>query len=126
MWQTENIPDDGALFYRLHATVDFRDGIVKPRAFQERGEGDARGMSTDWDKYSTPKKSRDRVREFGKDPANYRIGKFMVGVLRNELLLSVTHQPFDENRAHTSVTGIDGERETELRLKLRDVVVLVG
>lgn len=126
MWAAENIPDADMLFYRLHVTVDFRDGIIKPRAFQERGEGDERGMSTDWEKYSTPKKSRDRVREHGKDPANYRIGKFIAGILRNELLLSVNHQPVAENRAHTNVIGIDGERETELRLKLRDLVVLVG
>ncbi len=52
MWEIEFIPDEDHLFYRLHKSF-ILEGEVLPGAFQERGEGEQRGMSTDWEKYST-------------------------------------------------------------------------
>ena len=44
MWPAELIPDEDLLFYRIHKSF-IVNGELVPGAFQERGEGDARGMS---------------------------------------------------------------------------------
>ncbi len=49
MLKTEEIPDDAMLYYRIHASF-YRNGRLVPGVFREIGDG----MSTDWNKYSTP------------------------------------------------------------------------
>ncbi len=110
MWPVEIIPDEDSVYYRIHQTF-IRDGELIPGGFKERGSEKARGMSTDWEKYSTPEESRNRA----KKPTQNGIISFVVGNLR-EVKLRVIHAP-TQNRAHTNVKGID----VETRLKLLDL-----
>jgi hypothetical protein len=108
MWPVEVIPDDDSLYYRIHE-VNVRNGEILPVAFREIGAG----MSTDWNKYSTPKESLARA----KNPNKNGIVSFVVLNLRNDLNLSVEHTPTDKNRSHTNVIGIDDES----RLKMLNI-----
>lgn len=107
MWPVEEIPDVDGLYMRVHRN-HVRDGEPIPGAFRDIGGG----MSTDWNKYSTPQATRERGR---KDPALYGIIQLPVGLVRTIDSLAVTHSPLEENRAHTDVIG---EKDTEVRLKL--------
>ena len=116
MWEIEQIPDKDLVYYRVHKTW-MDNNNVKPGVFRERGEGKSRGMSTDWEKYTTPHESRSRAPS--SRPEVNGIIQFVVGDLR-ELELKVSHAPLVENRAHTNVNSIDSKKE-EARLKLRDI-----
>ncbi|MCL4296133.1 MAG: hypothetical protein KJ077_10415 [Anaerolineae bacterium] len=112
MYRVEDILNDDKLYYRIHAMY-VRDGDLIPGAFCERGDG----MSTDWEKYSTPEQSRQRANS---NPQQNGIVSFIVGPLRNELNLEVIHKPSDDNRAHSLVKGkeVKIQHNTEARLKL--------
>lgn len=124
MWEAEEIPDTAQLFYRIHEK-DIRDGKPVPGAFRERGKGEKKSMSTDWDKYSTPELSRSRARV----PEQNAIVEFSVAGIRG-IGLSVSHSPdYDSdnpddpnltNRAHSDVKGIDNDKTT-YRKKLRSM-----
>ncbi len=107
MYPKEVIPDKCSLYYRVHATY-FRDNVLIPGVFRELGDG----MSTDWDKYSTPEQSKARA----KKPENNGIVSLSVEKLRI-LNFNVIHAPTYGNRAHTNVKGVN----VETRLKLLDV-----
>ncbi len=49
MWKVEIIHDKDKLFYRVHKSF-LRAGKLLLGVFREIGDG----MSTDWEKYSTP------------------------------------------------------------------------
>ena len=112
MWEVETIPDGDKLFYRIHKNY-IREGIVKPKAFQERGESDSRGMSTDWEKYSEPQASLAQA----KIPEDNGIVSFTAGNLR-KISLDIMHAPLENNRAHTNVRGVD---DVEKNLKVRSL-----
>tara|TARA_R110002049_G_scaffold176324_2_gene343531 strand:+ start:748 stop:1158 length:411 start_codon:yes stop_codon:yes gene_type:complete len=124
MFEIEEIPDRDKLYYRVQKNW-IRDGRILPGAIRERGEGENRSMSTDWEKYSTAKESQDRART----PKDNTIVSFIVGFLREETLL-VTHAPTEEieldngstlpaNQAHTDVkSGQKKIGSEEIRLKL--------
>jgi hypothetical protein len=111
MYPVEDIPNDDKLYYRVHAMY-IRDGNLTPGVFCERVDG----MSTDWEKYSTPEQSRQRV---NKNPLQNGIVSFIAGQLRNDVNLEVIHKPTD-NRAHSLVKGkeVKIQDSTEVRLKL--------
>lgn len=113
-WPVENIPDKAKLFYRIHKQ-NYKDGKVVPGTFKEIGTTEEeKGMSTDWEKYSTPEQSRLRA----KKPEQNGIVSFVTGHLR-KIVLDVIHYPLplEKNRAHTNVRGIDSEKQ----LKMRDI-----
>jgi len=124
MFEIEEIPDGDKLFYRVQKNW-IRDGHILPGAIRERGEGENRSMSTDWEKYSTARESQDRART----PKDNTIVSFNVGFLREETLV-VTHAPIGEieidngsilpsNQAHTDVkSGQIMIGSEEIRLKL--------
>ncbi len=118
MWEIENIPNDNLLYYRVHHRDVDREGNLSPGAFRERDGG----MSTDWNKYSTPEEAQQRAR----NPLDNGIVRFLVGDIR-AIELMVKHDPLYKpdqhifNRAHTNVIGIDGVRKVEMRLKLLDL-----
>lgn len=62
MWEIELIPDDAVLYYRIHKGFVVRGELI-PGVFKERGEGKNRGMSTDWDKYSTAQEALNRSKK---------------------------------------------------------------
>jgi hypothetical protein len=70
-------------------------------------------MSTEWEKYSTPKEARDRA----KKPADNGVIVMIAGEVSAIPRLIVRHTPDVERRvrAHTDVLG---PKDTEVRVKL--------
>ena len=118
MWPKENIPDDASLFMRIHKTF-ITGGDVGPHAFRDHG----RGLSVDWNEYSTPQETRSRART----PADNAVIGLVAGAVRAIEALMVEHEPiqenaFDEkghaikpNRAHSEILG---DKTPEIRVKL--------
>ncbi len=120
MFGVEIIPDEDRLYYRIHESqvqiYDNGASEIMPHAFRERGEGNEKSMSTDWDKYSDPEILKQRARE----PEKNMIVSLNVGFLREETLL-VEHAPLLDNQAHTDVkSGEKKIKSNEIRLKLLD------
>lgn len=116
MWSVEPIPPEHKLFFRAHDCF-IRNGTLLPGVFREQGDSDEKGMSTDWEKYSTAEDSKAR----SKQPSKNSIGSFIVRDLL-EIGLRVIHAPLEtpeiKNRAHTNVHDVEGENETQNRLLL--------
>lgn len=108
-WQPEQICDADRLFMRVHRVWVLR-GEVLPGAFQNRPAG-ATGMSTDWERYSTPEQTRQRSNR----PSEQAVIEMIVGAVRGIPCQTVEHKPVSDNRAHTEVVGVKDE---EVRLKL--------
>lgn len=109
-WPVESIPDPDGLLKRVpraHVT----EGRPDPAAF--RGQGERRGMSTDWERYSDPEATRRRSRT--KPASEYGVVRLVAGEARAVPGQSVEHTPLPENRAHTDVFG---EKDAEVRVKL--------
>lgn len=110
-WLTEEIPASDGVYMRVHETW-VPKGRLSAGVFQDRG----RGMSTDWDRYSTAEEARARAR----NPTANGIVRLLVRGVR-EIGQVVEHAPIQPtatspgNRAHTDVIG---EKTTEARLKL--------
>lgn len=68
-------------------------------------------MSTDWERYATPRETQKR----GRVPAENGVVALPVGGVRS-LPQVVEHSPTDANRAHTDVIG---EKTPEVRMMLR-------
>lgn len=106
-WPVEDIPGVDRIYMRVHfRQVDA--GNPMPGAFSDH-EG---GMSTDWEKYSTPDETQLR----GKQAPNlYGVIGLVVGSVRKIPGLGVVHEPIDDNRAHTEVFG---KKDPQTRLQL--------
>lgn len=115
MWKIELIHDDAALYYRVHKGFVV-EGEVIPGAFKERGEGENRGMSTDWNKYATAEDALNR----SKNPNDNGIVSFNVGEVRNIKDIIVEHAPEQDNQAHSHIKGIPPKNpmKTSIRRKL--------
>lgn len=116
-WKVEKIPNEARLFYRIHKT-DIVDGQIVPGAFRERGEGESKGMSVDWEEYSSAKQLLER----SKVPDDNGIGHFVaqeVRVMEDEDLI-VYHCPVLDNRSHSHIKGIPKGKslKTKVRAKL--------
>jgi len=112
MWETEEIPSADHIFMRVHACfLKYGDPVG---AFRDQGLG----MSTDWEKYSTPQQARNRA----KKPNENAIVKLNVGKIRELLGLLVEHRPIQDNRAHSEVVG---EKTPEIRIKLNRLAEMV-
>lgn len=111
MWDVENLPDEDAVFYRVHKNYCM-DGELNYSVFREIGDA----MSVDWSKYSTPIDSVSRANR----PEHNGIISLIVMDLRL-LKLAVYHSPSDNNRSHSSVKGNDKpiQNDTEVRFKLK-------
>lgn len=109
-WPAEQIPNRDRLFMRVHKTWRKKDGSIAPGAFQNHSAG----MSTDWEKYSTPEETHRRAR---RDPKKNAVVFLVVGEVRAVPGQRVEHTPDVErcNRAHTDVLG---EKDVETRMKL--------
>ena len=112
-WPIESIPDKDQLYMRVHRMWLRPNNGVSPGVFQDREnmEGMQPGMSTDWEKYSTPTESKNR----SKDPTKNGIIRMQAGKIRKVPGQSVEHKPLPENRAHTEVYG--DKDDPEVRLK---------
>lgn len=123
-WPTEDIPNSDLLFMRVHKALITPDGNISASVFVNHGDpsnpDERAGMSTDWQKHSTPEECRARARDNRKDPNNYAVISLNVGAVRNIEGQTVEHTPIYkppiENRAHTDVFG---EKDVEARLQLK-------
>ena len=107
-WPIENIPESHDLYYRIHQMY-FNENpkIIPSSGFRPQGKS----MSTDWNKYSTPEKLRQRAEK----PEENRIVQMKAGSVR-AIPLTVNHAPdhVRVNRAHTDVLGLLGIPKSEL------------
>lgn len=124
MWAAEEIPDDGILYQRVHRNNLDDKGAPIPGAFRNTPTKQD-GMSTDWEKYSTPAETRARARS----PAANSIIALAVGKVREIEAQTVEHTPVNPaptilpNRAHADVFG---EKTTEARLKFLQIYTPVS
>jgi hypothetical protein len=112
---------------RVHKNHIEPTGQILLIAFRNHGNpndpGLEPGMSTDWQKYSSPEECRERASDFGKDPERYEVIQMNVGQIRGIPNQRVEHTPIHKpdnspphlNRAHTDVFG---EKDEEARLEL--------
>lgn len=107
-YEAEEIPNKDYLFRRIHKSqIDLVNDKPGSGAFSDSGDG----MSTDWDKYSTPHETRNRIKT-NTDPLDYGIVRLNTGMIRNIEDQEVIHTPEDYNRAHTDIIG-----KKKLRIK---------
>lgn len=107
-WPVENIPDQDFILRRIPKRKVKKDGTPSPGAFNNF-QG---GMSSDWDKYSTPQETRQR----DSNPRETGVVKLSVRQVREIPAQTVEHTPKQNNRAHTDVFGPkDEEERTRLR-----------
>jgi hypothetical protein len=119
-WQTEHIPDDDHVYMRAHR-MHFRNGGLQPGVFRPHGGG----MSVDWEKYSSPRQTRQRAA----NPPENAVLEMSVGGIRGIQTLEVLHTPdsSNSNRAHSDILRLpeDGEDLTEARVLLLDLSSIV-
>jgi hypothetical protein len=137
-WSKEPIPDEDFLFCFIHrANIDYKRGEIPRAAAFQNTPKERDNLSSDWSKYSSPEETKQRIgqqfkfesTEF-KNANDYGILRFDVSKLRDdELKQVVNHDPiFNEpeiigvpnNRAHAVIIG---EKDEEVRLKMRDCSV---
>jgi hypothetical protein len=87
VWPVEPLPSEHKLFFRVHDSY-IRNAKLIPGVFREQGDGDEKGMSTDWEKYSAAEETRAR----SKQPSKNSIGSFIVRDLLG-IGLRVVHAP---------------------------------
>jgi len=113
-WPKEAIPDDAVLYMRLHR-MWMKDGVPIPGAFRNIVDG----MSTDWDRYSTPEETRQRAK-VPVDNAVITLVAGQVGAIPGQ---SVEHAPLPDNRAHTNVVGEKSPQARLMFLRLYRMVI---
>jgi hypothetical protein len=111
-WPIETIPDNDKLFMRIHENWILQTGEPMPGAFRNQGSG----MSTDWNKYSTPEEALKRARV----PSKNGIIQMQVSDVRKIPGQNIQHSPLPDNRAHTDVLG-EKDRDPEVRIKFRRI-----
>jgi hypothetical protein len=101
LYTPEDIPDEDHLYLRVAPALVDR-GIIYPGAYINHG----RGMSTNWDKYSTPENTRNMARK-DRDPNTYTVVSLNAGRVRGIVASPqfVEHTPRNHNRAHTDIVG---------------------
>ena len=104
---------------RVHRQKVDQTGAPKPVAFQNKPT-DTDGMSTDWEKYSTPQQTRQRARK----PEDNIVISLVAGDVRAIEGQRIEHEPIEPavedpgNRAHTEIFG---EKTTEARVKFMQI-----
>jgi hypothetical protein len=118
-WVSEPIPDQDLLYRRVHKMWVDSDGSIITGVFQNRPT-DQVGMSTDWQKYSTPQETRLRARK----PQDNAVIQMVGGKVREIPNQRVAHTPdrANNNRAHTDVFG---EKNPETRIKFSRICQVI-
>lgn len=115
-WPTEEIPEDGRLFMRVHVVDLWPDGTVRPGAFRNRrdpaDDQTEAGMSTYWDRHATA----PQVLACARVPERNVVIQMAVGRVRGIPGQRVSHTPAnvlpeDPHRGHTDVFGPKGTEE---------------
>ncbi len=126
-YRTEDIPNEAAVFYRIHEQYIDKDESdekrkIKPSAFDPFPKPDGTEMSVDWSKYSSAQLLKDRARK----PEKNGIVSFNVALVReNPTPLKVEHRPTypdPDNRSHSIVFDVmPNSNDPEIRIKLRRI-----
>lgn len=114
-WPVEYVPNSDFLYRRVHVNIliitpNWDD--IPPFAFKDNN-----GISTDWNKYSSPEESRQRAL----DPEKNGIIQVKVESVRQFQNLTINHTPLPSNRAHTTINGLKDykkEDQTDIRKRL--------
>ena len=121
-WEKEPVPNDAVLYMRVHKNNLDSNGEPIPGAFRNQPTR-ADGMSTDWQKHSTPEEGKARART----PDDNAVIVLSVAAIREIAdKQMVEHTPIYEplaappnfNRAHTDVFG---EKTTEVRFHFMNI-----
>jgi hypothetical protein len=123
-WHSETIFDTNYLFMRVHKDNIYDDGTLKPGAFRNRPpeeENQRPGMSTDWDKYSSPLDTKLRA----KDPSKNAVIQMSVAEIRNISNQVVEHTPNKKynNRSHTDIFGEKKDKERSKFIEISKIVL---
>jgi hypothetical protein len=124
-WPIEVVPNGDTIYRRAHKQK-FKNGEAQPSAFEL-----VDGLSTDWEKYSTAKETRQRAPK----PFDNGVVSLSVEGVRGINTLTVDHSPIQRgsklqdvkgnpippNRAHTDVNG---PNTPEMRDKLSKLAKL--
>lgn len=100
------------MYYRVHRNF-CNGGEIGPNVFRNHGDG----MSTDWEKYTTPEESRDRA----KKPLENAVVSLIVGDVAKIPGQRIEHTPIPENRSHADVLG---DKDPQARVLLRRLAVI--
>ncbi len=131
-WDKESIPDQANLFCYIHFNdINRKTNQPYEKAFQNTPHIDGTDLSADWDKYSTPSETRQRLslqrnkKGVFKNPDNYFISQLNVQRIRNEVSGQIiehdpihNHSELPDNRSHSKIIG---EKNVETRLKFVDL-----
>jgi hypothetical protein len=122
-WAVESIPDDNCVFMRAHRQ-HFSQGDLGHGVFRRR----EKGVSVDWDRYSTSEDTRARANS---DPNDNAVISLLVSCIRQIRPLAVDHDPISappekRNRAHSLIRNLPRAADlTEARFKLRKCAHIV-
>lgn len=135
MWIVENIPNDSAVYVRIHETfISSKDKLPKSAAFSNTPkEGD--NLSCDWDKHCTPESARELIGKQLKKDGSFKdhnlffMWEMNVGKIRKEINPKqlVEHQPIENdpeivgapnNRAHSIIIGDKQINNAEFRVSI--------
>jgi hypothetical protein len=114
-WPIEIIPNKDFLYRRVHNNlllISRNFDEIPPYAFKDNN-----GISTEWNKYSTPEETRQRAL----DPKKNGVIKIKVEIIRQFQNFSVNHAPIPLNRAHSNINGLKTykkEDQTDIRKRL--------
>lgn len=104
---SEPIPNEDNVYRRFHRDqYDEEDNTVIPMVFDNKGKG----MSTDWSKYSSPEKCRNRA----PNPEEFGVLTLKVKQIREIESQDVEHTPTKDNNSHSDVTG---EKNNKIRIR---------
>lgn len=116
-WEVETIPDNHFVFRRIPDKL-FKEGQISPGAFLNRGDG----MSVDWQKYSTPEETRNRVSIQELDPLEFGVVKIEAVEIREIKNQILNHAPSKSNRAHSTVFG---PTNNKIRRKFQQCAIMI-
>ena len=119
-WQIEHIPNEDKVYMRINRKNSHpSDYKIHPGVFAVKGYD---GLSTDWQKYSTPAESHAR----SSIPEDNGVVSVVVSDVREIKILSVEHKPILINRSHSVIIGIpsSGLEKTRVRNLLANIVYI--
>lgn len=122
-WPIEEIPNIDTLYMRVFALhTELENGRLVPNNLALRNHGDVAGMvgmSTDWDRYSTPEITRGGSPR--RPASDFGVVAFPVESVRAIPHQRVMHSPAVSNRAHTDVLGPKSKKELSDRVLLIEI-----
>ncbi len=134
VWGIEDIPNEHFFFRRIHRNFIQNDPefprmqVVPQNVFNEPSKSwskeklaNWKGISVDWDRFA---KAEETLHRGDKEPSNYGVITSQISQVRSIIPLNIIHDPkqndpkFDDNRAHSLITGFTIANKLEIRMTL--------